>query len=57
MNKVVKYIKTKPFGSSDRVALTCNKDNAHALSLYKRKGFKESGAVYDDEIELTLMMQ
>ena len=57
MDCVLDYIKTKPFGSSDRVALTFNKDNAHALSLYKRKGFKESGAVYDDEIELTLMMQ
>ena len=57
MDCVLDYIKTKPFGSSDRVALTCNKDNAHALNLYKRKGFKESGAVYDDEIELTLMMQ
>ena len=57
MDCVLDYIKTKPFGASDRVALTCNKDNAHALSLYKRKGFKESGAVYDDEIELTLMMQ
>ena len=54
---VLDYIETKPFGASDRVALTCNKDNAHALNLYKRKGFKESGAVYDDEIELTLMMQ
>jgi diamine N-acetyltransferase len=57
MDCVLDYIKTKPFGASDRVALTCNKDNAHALNLYKRKGFKESGAVYDDEIELTLMMQ
>ena len=57
MDCVLDYIKTKPFGSSDRVALTCNKDNAHALNLYKRKGFTESGAVYDDEIELFLMMQ
>ena len=57
MDCVLDYIKTKPFGSSDRVALTCNKDNAHALNLYRRKGFKESGAVYDDEIELSLMMQ
>lgn len=57
MDCVLDYIKAKPFGSSDRVALTCNKDNAHALNLYKRKGFKESGAVYDEEIELTLMMQ
>jgi len=57
LDRVLGYIKTKPFGASDRVALTCNKDNAHALNLYRRKGFKESGAVYDDEIELSLMMQ
>ena len=48
------YIRTKPFGPSDRVALTCHRANARALDLYKRKGFTETGAVYDDEIELAL---
>ncbi|MBQ6419727.1 MAG: GNAT family N-acetyltransferase [Clostridia bacterium] len=48
------YIRTKPFGPSDRVALTCHRENARALDLYKRKGFTETGAVYDDEIELAL---
>ncbi|MBR0509831.1 MAG: GNAT family N-acetyltransferase [Clostridia bacterium] len=48
------YIRTKPFGPSDRVALTCHKENTRALALYKRKGFTETGAVYDEEIELAL---
>ena len=54
---VLYYIKTKPFGSSNRVTLTCNRDNSQALNLYKSRGFAETGAVDDDEIELSLMMQ
>ena len=57
LDRVLEYIKTKPFGTSDRAALTCSKDNVHALNLYKRKGFTESGSVYGDEIELFLMVQ
>ena len=54
---VLDYIKAKPFGSSNRVALTCNKDNIQALNLYKSRGFTETGAADEDEIELSLMMQ
>ena len=57
LDRVLAYIRTKPFGSSDRVALTCSKDNVHALNLYKSKGFAETGAVYDDEIELSLTVK
>ena len=56
LDRVLDYIGTKPFGSSDRVALTCHKDNVRALNLYKRKGFIETGAVYDDELELSLTL-
>ena len=56
LDAVLDYIRTKPFGDSNRVALTCHKDNATALGMYRRKGFVESGAVYDDEIELVLML-
>ena len=48
------YIKTKPFGDSDRVALTCNKNNSIARSLYERKGFSASGIEDEDEIELVM---
>ena len=57
LDRVLDYIRTKPFGDCNRVALTCNKDNANALKLYKDKGFAETGAVYDDEIELSLTLE
>lgn len=57
LDQVLEYIRTKPFGASDRVALTCNKDNARALNLYKRRGFAETGAVYEDELELALTLR
>ena len=57
LDLVLDYIKTKPFGSSNRVTLTCNKDNIQALKLYKIKGFTETGAEYEDEIELSLMLK
>ncbi len=57
LDKVLDYIRTKPFGSSGRVTLTCNKDNVHALELYRHKGFAETGTEDDDEIELSLLLQ
>ena len=56
LDRVLDYIRTQPFGDSGRVTLTCHKDNARALNLYRRKGFIETGAVYDDEIELSMMI-
>lgn len=55
LDRVLDYIKTKPFGSSERVTLTCNKENLRALGLYKSKGFTEAGAEDGEEIELSLM--
>ncbi len=57
LDRVLDYIRTKPFGSSNRVTLTCNKENAGALKLYKSKGFAETGAEDEDEIELSLMLE
>ena len=54
LDLVIDYIRTKPFGDSDRVALTCNKDNPIAQKLYEKKGFATTGAEYDDEIELAM---
>ena len=56
MDKVLDYIKTKPFGPSGRVTLTCNRDNEAALKLYKAKGFAETGNEDEDEIELSMMV-
>ena len=54
LDQVLEYIKTKPFGDSDRVALTCNKNNPAAKRLYERKGFTATGVEYDDEIEMAM---
>ena len=53
---VLDYIKAKPFGSSDRVALTCNKENENASALYQKLGFVPTGAEDEDEIEMALTL-
>ena len=54
LDQVLTYIRTKPFGVSDRVALTCNKNNLVARQLYEKKGFLATGIEDEDEIELVL---
>lgn len=54
LDRVIDYIRTKPFGNSNRVALTCNKDNLIARKLYEQKGFTATGVEDEDEIELVM---
>lgn len=54
---VLDYIRTKPFGGSDRVALTCNRENPVARKLYEDKGFTATGAGDEDEIELAMTVR
>ena len=54
LDRVLDYIKTKPFGDSGRIALTCNKDNPVARKLYEKKGFSATGNEDEDEIELAM---
>ncbi|MCR5212682.1 MAG: GNAT family N-acetyltransferase [Lachnospiraceae bacterium] len=56
LDQVIRYISTKPFGDSDRVALTCNKDNPVAKKLYEDKGFSATGVEDEDEIEMALIL-
>ena len=56
LKKCLDYIATKPFGQSNKVTLTCNKENAIALQLYKKLGFKETGNEEADEVELALFL-
>lgn len=53
LDRALDYIRTKPFGPASRVCLSCNRDNARALKLYRRRGFAETGAADGDEIELS----
>ena len=57
LDRVIDYIRTKPLGDSDRVALTCNRDNTAARRLYERKGFRATGVGDEDEIELAMTIQ
>ena len=54
LDRVLDYIKTKPFGDSGRIALTCNKDNPAARKLYEKKGFSATGSEDEDETELAM---
>ena len=56
MEECLSYIKSKPFGSSNQVVLTCSKENFAALHLYRKFGFTETGNADEDEIELALIM-
>ncbi len=56
LQKCLELIATKPFGSSNKVGLTCNKENSAALHLYRRFGFQETGNEEDDEVELALLL-
>ena len=57
LDRVIEYIRTKPFGDSGRIVLTCNRDNAAALKLYESRGFSPTGAEDGDEIELALNVE
>ncbi len=57
LDQVLEYIRTKPFGDSDRVALTCGKDNVIARKLYEKKGFAATGYEDEDETELALTLK
>ena len=56
LDRVIDYIKSKPFGDSGRIALTVNKDNLTARKLYEQKGFIATGVEDEDEVELVLML-
>ena len=56
LDRVIDYIRTKPFGDSDRVALTCNRENPVARRLYESRGFCATGAGDEDEIELAMTL-
>ena len=57
LNRVMAYIRTKPFGDSDRVALTCHRANVVARRLYEGMGFAETGSSDGDEIELAMTVR
>jgi len=56
MELCIDYIKSKPFGESNVVILTCSMDNTHAIHIYEKLGFKDTGERDDDEIIMKLVV-
>lgn len=56
MEKCLDYIKTKPFGKSDKIVLTCNIENNIAIHLCDKLGFVETGRIDGEGKELLLMI-
>ena len=54
LERVIEYIRTKPFGDCDIVALTCHKNNTVARKLYERNGFSATGIEDEEEIEMVM---
>ena len=51
MELALEYIRTKPFGASNRVLLTVSPENSAACALYRSLGFAETGRSDEDEAE------
>ncbi len=56
MHSALKYISSKPFGSSDTVLITCDPENKAAMGLYRSLGFAETGESDEDQVELGLKL-
>lgn len=52
----IDYIQTKPFGKSNYIVLTCNMNNSHAIHVYEKLGFKDTGERDEDEIIMKLVI-
>ena len=52
----IDYIKSKPFGKSNYIILTCNIENYNAIHIYKKLGFKDTGDIDGDEIIMKLVI-
>ena len=57
LHRVLEYIRTKPFGQSSHVLLTCSTENRRAYDLYHRLGFTESGRRDEEEVELECWLE
>ncbi|MGG2468823.1 GNAT family N-acetyltransferase [Paraclostridium bifermentans] len=52
----LEYIRSKPFGESNDVVLTCSIENDHGIHIYNKLGFTEIGKCEDDEIMMKLVI-
>ncbi len=54
LQRILDYISSKPFGFSNKVTLTCHKDNRTAYHLYASMGFAPTGVMDEDEHEMSM---
>ncbi|MPM13667.1 hypothetical protein SDC9_60026 [bioreactor metagenome] len=52
----IEYIKSKPFGKSNDIILTCSIENSHAMHIYEKLGFIDTNKRDDDEIIMKLVI-
>ena len=52
----IDYIKSKPFGKSNDIILTCNIENYKAIHIYEKIGFKDTGERDDNELVMKLVV-
>lgn len=52
----IDYIKSKPFGKSNEIILTCSMNNSHGIHIYEKLGFKDTGERDEDEIVMKLVI-
>lgn len=57
LKKCLEYIKSKPFGDSNRVVLTCNERNLVARHIYETVGFSLTGERDEEEVEMALLIR
>ena len=57
MQRVLDVIRSKPFGGSNTVLLTCNPDNKAAYNLYQSLGFTETGRKDEEEVEMSYVLR
>ena len=56
MKLCIDYIKSKPFGQSNEIILTCNIENYNAIHIYNKLGFKDTGEIDDNEMTMKLVI-
>lgn len=55
--QALEYIRTKPFGNSDIVFLTCSRENIAACHMYEKLGFTITGRNDDEEDEYMIRLE
>ena len=56
LDEVIKYVKTEPAGTANKIWLSYEPENEHAKRLYQQYGFVENGEVSGGELVAVLSL-